>query len=86
MTANVTFKPNRAFKAELLNSAGAQQAVNTSARAILSTACGMYDASNYVMRQARPGKVRCHAFVTTGDVHAMRSNARHMTLVKSLGV
>lgn len=86
MTASVTLKFNSAFKAALLNSPGVQQVVTTSARTVQSTASGMFEASNYVLRPARPGKVRCHAYVATGDLHAMRSNARHMTLMKSLGV
>lgn len=84
MTAKVTYRANPGFKAQLLNSQGAMQAVNVHAATIHSRACGMYAASNYVLRKARPGKVRCHAYVATGDIHAMRSNAKHMTLEKSL--
>jgi len=84
MTANVKFKANPAFKAVLLNSSGAQQVVNMYAARIHSVACGLYDASGYVMRKARPGKVRCHAYVATGDRHAMNSNVRHMTLLKAM--
>lgn len=86
MTAsNVRYKRNRAFASRTLNSSGAMQVVNAQAARIHSRACGMFDASNYVLKPAkRPGKNRCHAFVATGDVHAMRSNALHMTLEKAL--
>lgn len=90
MTANaitsVTYRANPRFKPILLNSSGAMRVVNQHAARIHSRACGMFGASNYVLKKAsRPGKNRCHAFVATGDKHAMRSNALHMTLLKAMG-
>ena len=86
MTASkVTYKPNKAFKAQLLNSGGVMAVVNERASGVLHRASGMFGATNYVMRSARAGKQRCHAFVATGDRYAMRSNALHMTLNKALG-
>lgn len=82
----VRYVPNPDFKAYLLNSAGVMGVVNQHAAQIHSRACGMFGASNYVLKKAsRPGKTRCHAFVATGDIHAMRSNALHMTLLKAIG-
>ena len=82
----VRYKPNPKFKSLILNSSGAMQVVNAHAARIHSRACSMFDASDYVLKKAsRAGRTRCHAFVATGDVHAMRSNALHMTLEKSLG-
>jgi len=80
----VRYRANKAFKAQLLNLPGTMQAVDACAVRILGRANSMFEASGYVMRKARPGKVRCHAYVATGDLHAMNSNARHMTLEKSL--
>ncbi len=81
----VRYVPNPDFKAQLLNSSGAMRVVNQHAEAIHARACGMFAASNYVLKKAaRPGKTRCHAFVATGDRHAMRSNALHMTLLKAM--
>lgn len=82
---SVTYKPNKAFKKQLLNSSGVMSCVNEHAMPILRRASGMFDASGYDMSPARPGKVRCHAIVHTADLHAMRSNRVHNTLLKAMG-
>ncbi len=86
MTASVSvvYKPNAAFKPQLLNSAGVMAIVDEKAQGIRSRASGMFGATSYKLVKARAGKVRCHAYVVTGDLHAMRSNALHMTLNKAL--
>ena len=82
---SVKYKPNKAFKRQLLNSSGVMSYVNEVTAPIARRAAGMFDASDYVMKPAQAGKERCHALVVTGDVHAMRSNALHNTLLKALG-
>lgn len=84
MTAKVRYSPNRGFKRVLLNSQQAMALVNEQATAIRSRASGMFGATNYILKTARPGKERCHAIVATGDRHAVNSNALHMTLQKSM--
>ena len=81
----VVYKPKKAGMRMILNSAGMQEAVTAAAREIQGRASSMFGADNYGLREAKPGKFRCHAFVYTGDLHAIRSNALHQTLQKSIG-
>ena len=81
----VVYKPNFAGIRSVLNGEGAQAAVNQAAQEIHGRACGMFGASNYGISEARPGKNRCHAIVYTADIYAIRSNALHQTLQKSIG-
>lgn len=78
------YVPNRAFARELLNSQLARAAVVARAKRVQYAANSMYGASGYGLRVGTRGK-RAHAFVYTGDAHAINSNHKHNTLVKALG-
>ena len=82
---DVKFKLKPSGVYEILNGAGAQALTTQAAQEIQGRASSMFGASNYGLSEARPGKHRCHAIVYTADLHAMRSNALHQTLQKSLG-
>ena len=81
----VVYKPKKAGMRMILNSAGMQAAVTAAAQEIQGRASSMFGASNYGISEARPGKFRCHAIVYTADIYAIRSNALHQTLQKSIG-
>ena len=81
---DVKYKTNPNGMRELLNSPGMQQAVTEAAEGIQVRAQSMFGATNYGLSPARPGKNRCHAIVYTGDTYAIRSNALHQTLLKSI--
>ena len=83
-SATVRFKASDAYKPILLNSEPVMSLVNQLAYEIQSRASSMYGAERYVMKKAVKGPTRCHAIVATGDMHAVRSNAVHMTLLKSI--
>lgn len=84
VNAKVTYKTNPNGMRELLNGPGIQQAVTEAASGIQGRASSMFGATNYGLSPARPGKNRCHAIVYTGDTYAIRSNALHQTLLKSI--
>jgi len=82
--AKVVYKTKPAGMKMILNSAGMQAAVTQAAQGIQGRASSMFGASNYGLSPARPGKFRCHAIVYTADRYAIRSNALHQTLLKSI--
>lgn len=82
--AKVVYKTKPAGMRELLNGPGLQGAVTEAASGIQGRASSMFGASNYGLSPARPGKNRCHAIVYTADTYAIRSNALHNTLLKSI--
>ncbi len=85
MTAKTKFVRNPTFKDTALNSAPVMSAVTELAYQIGARASGMFGAERYVVKPAVQGPHRCHAIVATGDLHAIRSNALHMTLNKAIG-
>ncbi|ACV22571.1 Uncharacterised protein [Slackia heliotrinireducens] len=84
MTAKVTYRPNKAFARTVLNDGAVCALADAKADEICARAVGMYDATGYSVRKAKPGKKRCHAFVHTADMHAVNSNRVHSTLLKSI--
>jgi hypothetical protein len=82
--AKVVYKTKKSGMRMVLNSEGMQRVVTQAARDIRSRANTMFGASSYGLSEARPGKMRCHAIVYTGDRYAMRSNAVHQTLLKAI--
>ena len=83
--ATVRFKASDEYKPILLNSEPVMSLVNQLAYEIQGRASSMYGAERYIMKPAVKGRWRCHAIVATGDMHAVRSNALHMTLKKAIG-
>ena len=84
MTARTKFVRNERFKDAALNSAPVMSAVTELAYDIGARASSMFGAERYVVKPAVRGPHRCHAIVATGDLHAVRSNALHMTLLKAM--
>lgn len=82
--ASVEYKPNGRGLRAMLNSDGMCGECTAKAEEIAARANGMYGASGYQVSPGRPGKNRAHAIVYTGDLHSMRSNRLHNTLLKSL--
>ena len=83
-SVSVRFVPNGGYKSSLLNSEPVMALVDQLAYKVQGRASGMFGAQSYVVKRAVRGPKRCHAVVATGDRHAMRSNAMHMTLLKSI--
>lgn len=82
--ASVDYRPNRAGMRELMNGDAACHECTVRAEEIADRANGMYAAGGYEVSPGQPGKNRAHAIVYTGDIHSMRSNRLHNTLLKSL--
>lgn len=79
----ITYKPSSKARALLKNPAmGALLLAR--AKIIAARANGMYAAKGYNMR-LKMGHERLRAYVYTGSMHAIRSNAKHNTLQKALG-
>lgn len=76
---------NRGFARQAMNGPGAIASVTEKANECQARAVSMYGAKNYQVSPGQKGKVSAHALVYTGDRYAMRSNALHNTLQKSLG-
>ena len=81
---SVRFVPSSTYKTYLLNSDPVMRLVDELAEQVRTRASSMYGAERYVVKKAVRGPKRCHAVVATGDLHAIRSNAKHMTLLKSI--
>ena len=84
MASKTTYRPRSAGVREVLNSREACAMCTEKAQAIAARANGMFGASGYEVSPGRPGKVRAHAIVYTGDAHSVNSNRVHNTLQKSL--
>ena len=84
MASNVRYKPNSKGMRQMLNSSDACGMCTEKANEIAARANGMFDASGYMVSPGRAGRNRAHAIVYTGDIHSMRSNRLHNTLLKSL--
>jgi hypothetical protein len=78
------YEPNRAFKRALLTSGPVRSLVANHGEQIRSRAAGMFGATAYGVH-VKTGQERVHAFVYTADRHAMASNVKHNTLLKSVG-
>lgn len=75
---------NPSFPSELMNSYEVMDVINDETIQVKRRADGIGSAT-YGIRLASRGKNRCHAFVYTDNIRAIRSNAKHNTLVKALG-
>lgn len=82
--ASVDYRPNSGGMRQMLNSPEMCGMCTDRAEEIAARANGMFGASGYGVSPGRPGKNRAHAIVYTGDLHSMRSNRLHNTLLKSL--
>lgn len=78
----VKFKPNRAAPREVLNSAEALDAVERATARVHAAADSMGSAA--YAHDVRPGRNRAHGIVYTPSEHAIRSNAKHNSLLKAL--
>lgn len=83
--ANVVYKPKKSGFRQVFNSPEMCDLCTVKANEVAARANGMYDASGYEVSPGRPGKMRCHAIVYTGDMHSVNSNRVHNTLLKALG-
>lgn len=70
----------KAFR-EIRNAEGTQEFCLEQANKILA-GCG--EEKGYIA-DVQKGKARCHALVKTTNEHSRRDNAKHNTLIKSLG-
>lgn len=86
MASGTTTKyvPNRSFARRAMKSEQAHKLVGAKAEEICERANGMYGAQSYMVKPPMNGKVSVHALVYTGDEYAIRSNALHNTLQKSI--
>ena len=80
----IAYRGKKDFKPKLLNSPSVMQLVDSCGEKVQRRANGMFYAKTYRLKKAKKGKTRCHAFVYTGSRVAMRDNAKHMTLKKSI--
>ena len=72
-----------AARAEIMNSEGVMAAVEDLTAQAQATAESFGSAS--YDHDTQPGRVRCHGIVWTPSLHAIRSNAKHNSLLKALG-
>ena len=77
------FAPSRAGVRALAKSHGAEMACLDAAKGISARASAMYGATHYPVHSKSDGS-RARAYVAAGDLHAMRSNAKHNTLLKAM--
>jgi len=85
MASRMTYMPKRAGFKALLNSPELCDLCSEKAMDVADRANSMFDASGYEVSMGRPGRFRAHAIVYTGDLHSMRSNRVHNTLLKAIG-
>ena len=83
--ANVVYKPKKSGFKQMFNSPELCDLCTAKAHEVAMRANSMFDASGYEVSPGRPGKMRCHAIVYTGDMHSVNSNRVHNTLQKALG-
>lgn len=81
---NVRMDWNPSFARDVMNSYEVMDVIDKKAIEVKRRADGIGSAT-YGIRLASRGKNRCHAFVYTDNIRAIRSNAKHNTLVKALG-
>jgi len=81
--ANVVFKMNAAGARALMNSSAMQEDLLSRANRIKRRAEGMGSGSYDADVQA--GRNRAHAMVKTTDMRSIASNAKHNSLLKSIG-
>lgn len=84
-SVHVRYVPNRGFARKVMKSDQVSALVGQEADEVCARASSMFDASSYGVSGPRNEKVSAHAYVHTGDRHAMRSNRLHNTLQKALG-
>lgn len=82
MASGFSYKPNRAAARKIMNSQGTQAVLNQKVQAVKAAADSMGSAS--YAGDVQPGKNRAHGIVYTPSLHAMRSNAKHNSLLKAL--
>ena len=80
----IAYRGKKDFKPKLLNSPSVMRLVDSCGERVQKRASNMFYATSYRLKKAKKGKTRCHAFVVTGSHAAMRDNAKHMTLKKSI--
>lgn len=87
MASSSDFKyyPKKSGFKKMFNSQEICDLCTQHAERIASRANSMYGATGYKVSPGRPGKMRAHAIVYTGDMHSVNSNRRHNTLLKALG-
>lgn len=79
---SVRYKPSAAAKRKILNSPACVAMVDQHAQRVKAAADAMGGAT--YAADTRPGRVRAHGIVYTPSEHAIRSNAKHNTLLKAL--
>lgn len=85
MASNFKYVPKKSGFRQMFNSQEMCDLCTRTANPIARRANSMFGASGYEVSPGRPGKNRCHAIVYTGDMHSVKSNRRHNTLLKALG-
>lgn len=83
MASNVRYKPNVEGMKQMLNTPEVRGVLMDAANNVAARANGMFDASGYGVSAGSRSEFP-KAFVYTGDIHTMRSNRLHNTLLKSL--
>lgn len=77
--ADIQFRPNRAGMVEFLKSRPVQDMIDRKTQSIAAAAGPGYQASTVI------GRNRVHGSVITGTYAARIDNARHQTLLRSMG-
>lgn len=80
--ADVRMAFNRSAFSELMNGRACQAVIERKAAAVQAAADGQGSAT--YAHNTQPGKKRCHGIVFTPSEHAIRSNAKHNSLLKAL--
>ena len=84
---SIRIKTHRSGMTEVLTAPGTVAFIDQQAKHVAATAQVMHDAKGFVGDAivGSGSKPRAHGMVRTTDLHAIRSNAKHNTLIESLG-
>lgn len=84
MASDFRYVPKKSGFKQMFNAPEMCDLCSERAMDIADRANSMFGATGYEVSMARPGKMRCHAIVYTGDRYSMNSNRVHNTLLKAL--
>lgn len=79
----IRYVPKSGFAPKIMNGAGCVSLIGSKGEMVKGRADSMGSATYET--NCQPGKNRCHAIVYTPDLHAIRSNAKHNSLLSALG-
>lgn len=79
---SINFKPNRAGIIAVMKSSGVENAVGAAASRVASTATAT--GHGYFGSRTKIQSVSAHGYAYTGDLHAMRAEAKYGILNRSL--